>query len=124
MRPTVAEVADRHRGVAIERVDASVDPDRVRSLGVMGTPTLIGTRGGREVFRVVGARDAAELDRLVSALESGHPVVPSMSPVDGMVRLAAGTGLIALGLGTTTPGLVVAGVALIGWAGAGWMRAR
>lgn len=124
MRPIVAEVAGRHPEVVVERVDASADPGRVRSLAVMGTPTLIGRRGGHEVFRVVGARDVAELDRLVAALVTGDPVTRSTSPGDAVVRLVAGAGLTALGLAASTPVLAVAGVALIAWAAAGWMRPR
>ena len=124
MRPIVSEVSARHPEVAVERVDASADPGRARSLAVKGTPTLIGTRHGREVFRVAGARDAAELDRLLSTLVVGDPVTRSVSPVDGVVRLVAGAGLTALGLATATPVLVVPGAALLAWAAAGWMRSR
>lgn len=96
--PIIDEVARRHPGVVLERLDARVDPERLRNLGVMATPTVIGYVDGREVARLVGRRGPDELAALFAAVAAGS------SPVAGSVntRLWLGTGLLLSALGLLT----------------------
>lgn len=55
--PVVEEIAREHIGrLRVAKLDVDENPSTVRVYGVLGIPTLILFRGGREVGRLVGAR--------------------------------------------------------------------
>lgn len=57
LEPVVLSMAKRYRGrVKVAEVNAAAAPRTMEKLGVMGTPTVVYFREGREVERVVGFR--------------------------------------------------------------------
>ena len=124
MQPELDRVATAYQGRVIrEVVDASIDGERVASLGVRGTPTLIGQRQGEEVFRHTGRIGPAELDRLVADLATGRPAAVGKRP-DTVIRLGAGAALIALGLIAAARIPLGVGMAIVAWGLFGWRRPR
>ena len=57
LEPVIVAMARRYRGkVKVAEVNAAEAPRTMAKLGVMGTPTVLYFRKGREVERVVGFR--------------------------------------------------------------------
>ncbi len=106
---TAVEFADT---VDLVMVNAAVDIETVRSLGVKGTPTLIGIREGEEVYRYTGRRSPAELEKLFSSVSAG--VRPKgVGRLDMMLRVGVGVALLGAGLLSGPAwGLVAIGVAV------------
>lgn len=115
MEKDLAEVAARFEGrVETHRVNGLAETETARDLGVMGTPTLIGFRGGEEMFRHTGRRSRAELESLFAAVAAD--VVPrGVGREDLVLRLASGAVLAGVGVaaGPVWP-LVAAGIAITG----------
>ncbi|MBI3912637.1 MAG: thioredoxin [Chloroflexi bacterium] len=66
--PTVEELAREYFGKAVvAKLDADVNPQTMMQYGVLGIPTLIFFKGGKEVDRLVGAYPKAAI---VKKLES------------------------------------------------------
>jgi thioredoxin 1 len=124
MKPDLDRVASAYQG-RVERqvVDAGIEVERVASLGVRGTPTLIGLRRGEEVFRHTGRIGPAELDRLMADLVTDRPVTVRRDS-DTTTRLVAGAVLLAVGIVASTPILLGVGVATVAWGLVGWHRQR
>ncbi len=119
MKPDLDSLIAIHSGsVKIEEIDASLDPDRVEELGVRGTPTIILRRDGVESSRVVGRVSATDLERLFT--EAGF----KPAPTDAIVRGLSGVTMAVVGAWLDTGVLMVVGVALVVWAGAGLLRWR
>ena len=60
--PAVSQLAAEYEGRAlVAKVDADADPEIVMRYGVMGIPTLIYFKGGKEAGRVVGLTGYATL---------------------------------------------------------------
>lgn len=124
MQPDLERVAAEYQGrVSRQVVDASIDGERVASLGVRGTPTFIGVRQGEEVFRHTGRIGPAELDRLFADLAAGHPATVGKGS-DTATRLGAGGALIVLGLIASAWIPLGLGVATLAWGLVGWGRRR
>jgi len=67
--------------VDVWRVNADEEPEVVRGLGVMGIPTLVAFRAGKEITRKVGAGSEANLRALFDAAVSGQaPASDAASP--------------------------------------------
>jgi hypothetical protein len=114
MQPDLDVVAKTFFGrVDLMMVSAAEELEMVRRLGVRATPTLIGVKEGREVFRIVGRRSRKDLVELFEAIGQGGPV-PRVSPQDVVVALSAGSALLGIGLasGPVWP-LVVLGTAVL-----------
>mgnify|MGYP000934298381 CR=1 FL=1 len=57
LEPVILSMAKRYRGrVKVAEVNAAAAPLTMEKLGVMGTPTVVYFREGREVERAVGVR--------------------------------------------------------------------
>lgn len=114
IRPTLANLAEQYAGqVDLIEVHADHQPDLVRQLGVRSIPTLLAISGGREVSRMIGAQPPARLAALFDAAQTGRPPEPAgMAPVERILSLALGGGLVALGVfnGPSWPLIVVGGV--------------
>lgn len=126
MAPLIDAVAAEHPGVEIERIDATADLERARSLGVLGTPTLIGFVDGSEVARARGRRGRRELESLFAGLEAGTvPVRAPGSPSEVAVGVGAGALVAGIGVlaGPAWP-LVIVGALIVGYGLAGTMRKR
>lgn len=96
----------------IERIDATVEPDRVDALGVMATPTVIMRVGGREHARLVGRVSDRDLEMFFAHAGDHRP-----APVDGIMRAIAGIVLLGIGWWAATTVLSVVGAGLTMWAG-------
>lgn len=122
MQPDLdAVAADYSDRVGLELVNAVDELESTRRLGVRGTPTLIGVREGKEVFRVVGRRTRSELEALFDAVAVGE--APAVGYGDLWLRLGAGLILIAAGvLSGPAWALVGFGVAILGLGVISWLR--
>ncbi len=98
MRPTIEAVAGRHPDVRFRVIDASAEPATVATLGVKGTPTVIGYCNGEEVFRFTGRRTSAELESMFEAVAADDAPKPVLGKGDLMLRVGAGAALTTLGL--------------------------
>lgn len=101
--------------VSLEKVNAAADPDAVKQLGAMATPTLIGFAGGVELFRTIGRRSRSELTAAFTAAEAGQQA-RGLGRHDRILRVAAGASLAAIGAlaGPAWP-LLIVGAGIIGW---------
>ena len=116
MQPDLDEVAGLFAGrVDLMMISAAEEAEVVRRMGVRATPTLIGVREGREVFRTIGRRSRTGLCELFEAVAVGTPV-PVVNRQDVVIRMSAGSALLATGLisGPVWP-LVVLGTAVVGY---------
>lgn len=104
-----AEFSDR---VDLKMVSSVEDLETVRGLGVKSTPTLIGVKGGKEVFRVIGRRSRSDIYVLFEAVARGDSV-RGVSRQDVILRVVTGSALVGVGLpsGPVWP-LVVLGTAI------------
>jgi len=111
MAPIVERLAGEYEGrVDVWKVNADEQPDEARRLRVLGIPTMIAFRGGQEVSRKVGAGSEADLRLLFEMAVSGQAPAPrGIALSDRLLRLAAGTALVLLGL-TSGPSLLLQAV--------------
>lgn len=111
MTPALERVATEFSGrVDLLRVNANEHPQALQSLGVMAVPTLIVWRQGQEVSRHTGALPASGLRRLfLTALGETPPTSTGLRPLDRLLRLAAGVGLIGFGVAAPSTLLLALG---------------
>lgn len=102
MAPMVERLESEYDGrVDVWRVNADEQPEVVRGLGVIGIPTMVAYSAGSEVLRKVGTGSEADLRAVFeSALSGRAPVRRSIALGDRVLRLAAGTAVVVLGLAT------------------------
>lgn len=112
MEPLLDEVATRHPGVTLTRVNSAEDLDMVAGMGVRSTPTIIGFSEGREVSRATGRRTRSELEQIFTSVAEGT-TPPRLGHTDAILRLGAAGLLVVLGLiSGPSWALVGAGMAL------------
>jgi len=111
MAPMVERLEREYDGrVDVWRVNADEEPEVVRGLGVMGIPTLVAFRAGKEITRKVGAGSEANLRALFDAAVSGQaPVRRGIASGERIVRLAAGAAIVILGL-SAGPSMLLLGL--------------
>ena len=69
MAPEFAKVAQRLAGEALViKVNTDAEPELSERFGIRSIPTIAVFRDGKEMTRVAGARPAAEIERLVTAV--------------------------------------------------------
>ncbi len=67
--PTVEELAREYAGKAVvAKMDADVNPQTMQAYRVLGIPTLIFFKGGKEVDRLVGAYPKAQIVKKLEAI--------------------------------------------------------
>ena len=99
MKPDLDAVADQHAQVDLVVLDATRELERVASLNVKGTPTLIAVKDGMELARFTGRRSRAELTELFAAVAGGDPsTISRTSRSDRAVWATAGAVLALAGL--------------------------
>ncbi len=100
MAPVLERVQQEYAGrVDVLKLNADDDPDAVRALGVLGIPTLIVFRGGREVARRTGAPPAETIRALFEAALSPEPTARiGLAPAERLLRLGAAAALFGLGV--------------------------
>lgn len=95
----------------VERIDATLDPDRVETLGVQATPTVIMRVAGTERARLIGRVSDHDLEQFFATVGDDRSF-----PVDGITRATAGLALIGIGWWLDTAALAAIGAALTVWA--------
>ena len=121
MQPDLDAVAAGYKGlVDLVVVDATREKEKVASLRVLGTPTLIAVQNGVEVKRFTGRRSRRELDQLFAALAVDSAAdVTTTSRSDRVVGVTAGSLLVGAGVASgpawvlVAIGIVVAGFSLL-----------
>jgi hypothetical protein len=97
------------------KVNADEQPEVVHGLGIVGIPSLIAFKGGKEITRKVGAGSGGDLRAVFEAALSGEkPARRPISLTDRGLRLVTGTAIVALALsaGPSLLLLAVGGVIL------------
>lgn len=124
IQPDLMEAAESWRSeVVLQRVDASTARPLTRDLGVMGTPSFIGIKDGREVFRRTGRVSRAEIEGMFEALANDAHLEPPRRHTESVLAVAAGAVLLVAGM-LTGPSLalvIVGGTLMLGGAGL-WSR--
>ncbi len=108
MAPIVERLAAEYDGrVDVWKINADEQPGEVRGLKVLGIPTMIVFRGGRELVRKVGAGSEGDLRALFeAALSNTIPAQRGLPGADRLLRLSAGGALVVLSL-TSGPSLIL-----------------
>ncbi len=99
MEPAFRQASQKYQGqVDVLKVNADQSPDVLKSLRVLGIPTVVGFAGGKEIFRRTGMQSAEAVELLFdAALHQRKPAVLPPAPLDRLVRSTAGIVLIAVG---------------------------
>jgi thioredoxin len=99
MEPALKQISQKYAGqVEVLKINADESPEVLRSLGVLGIPTVIGFAGGKEIIRRTGMQSAEALDILFNAtLHQQKPAIIPPAPIDRIIRSGAGLALLALG---------------------------
>jgi thiol-disulfide isomerase/thioredoxin len=116
MAPHLDRVQGEYNGrVALQKINADTAPELVRSLGVMGVPTVIALRDGREISRRTGFQSDADLRLLFDAALTAAPGTRLAGPtqLDRMLRIVTGFALLLLAVFTGWPWLLVAAAAIV-----------
>ena len=116
MAPTLKEVEAIYKGrVDLWRINSDQNPELLRSLGVMGIPSMIGYNQGKEIVRRTGAQSRPNLEAVFAAVEKNEPPKFKLSWVDRIVRIGAGAALMVIGLsgGNLSYLPLIAGVVLV-----------
>lgn len=75
LRPILAELAREYPMVRFTEVDCDAEPDVAQAANVRSMPTLVLTRDGREVGRVVGARPRAFIAGVIDRALAGDVAI-------------------------------------------------
>jgi thioredoxin len=116
MEPAINQISRKYsEQVDILRINADDSPEVLRSLRVMGIPTILGFAGGKEIVRRTGTQSVEALDVLFDAtMHHRKPVIIPPAPIDRWIRSIAGFALIILSWATVhSIFLVVAGGILL-----------
>jgi thioredoxin 1 len=108
MAPHLAAVSSEYAGrVDVWKINADEQPGVVRELGIMGIPTLIVYRNGREVTRYVGGMGAAGMRALFAAAlaDEAEPsqALPRVQGTERGLRLGVAAVLLVLAAFTGWP---------------------
>ena len=106
LEKAAAEYADR---VPLWRINADEDAASVKTLRVMGIPTLIVFRDGVEVNRRSGQASYAELTALFDWAHAGErtPPPPGLSGQARMLRMVSGLAIMLLAIFAGQPWLLL-----------------
>ncbi len=98
--PALERLAASHKGsVDVWKINADDEPQLTRELGVLGIPTLIVFRDGKEVTRQIGAAPEAQLGVLFDRARGvAIQPRPGLAQEDRLLRLGGGLVLAALGV--------------------------
>lgn len=100
MEPAFKQASQKYSGqVDVLKINADESPEVLKSLGVMGIPTVIAFADGKEIFRRTGMQSAAALEILFdAALNQRKPAIVPPAPLDRLLRSAIGMILATYGL--------------------------
>jgi thioredoxin 1 len=91
------EYADK---VEFMPINADESREVLEQFHVMGIPTVITLRDGKEVGRVTGAQNEANYRAMFDALAEGREVKVPLTQFDRMLRLGAGALFVMVGIST------------------------
>lgn len=112
--PLVEQVAERYPDVSLRMID--VDNPGETPVPVKGVPTVTAVLGNGEVTgRKTGTLNESEIVQLFEAADSATRIRGSIDATTRLIRLGSGTALIALGLASAAPVLIVLGACAVGW---------
>ena len=99
MGPAFKQTSQKYKGlVDVIKINADESPEVLKTLGVMGIPTVVGFADGKEILRRTGMQSAQALDILFdSTLHQRKPAVMPLAPVDRLIRSGAGLAFITFG---------------------------
>ena len=98
MHPILEKVSREYEGeVDLWKINTDEEGELAGALGILGIPTLIGYRGGEEIFRRTGVQPAAAVDELFQAVMRGEPVRRPISSFDRLLRGGSGFALMVIG---------------------------
>lgn len=98
MAPNLKKISQQFDGrVDLWKINADEEPELVRSLGVLGIPTMIAFNGGGEVFRRTGAQSLENLIAIFAAAETNTRAAVQVAPFDRLLRLLSGAVIFILG---------------------------
>lgn len=117
MEPSFKEISGKYAGdVFVLKLNADDSPDVLKSLGVMGIPTVIAFAQGKEIMRRTGMQSTAMLDMLfTAAIQQRKPDIIPPTPQGRLFRSFLGLAAVIAGwtiAGHSIP-LIVAGGVLI-----------
>lgn len=97
MEPALKRVEQAYQGkVDLWRFNTDEETGLVRSLGVLGIPTMIAYKDGVQVARHTGGQSESGIQRMFEVALSGDSAAPAaIRPIDRVIRLTAGLILIA-----------------------------
>ncbi|KAF0110980.1 MAG: trxA [Chloroflexi bacterium] len=98
--PILHDVAQKYvEKVDVLKVDADASPEVLRSLGIMGIPTVIGYMNGKEVIRKTGLQPKTSVEQIFSSLAEGKSDIRiQTSSFDRILRITIGTGFFLFGI--------------------------
>ncbi|MBW7886382.1 MAG: thioredoxin family protein [Caldilineaceae bacterium] len=101
--------------VEVWQINADEELALMRSLGVMGIPTLLFYRDGAEVMRRTGVQPVGALRELFGALvTAGAPPANGLTPTTRLLRIIAGSALLVLAWSTAwQPALLLAAAVVL-----------
>jgi thioredoxin len=98
MAPSLHTVSQEMTGrVRLWKINADENPEVLKALGVMGIPTMIGYKSGKQVARRTGALPINGIRALFEAVEIGESPKKKISAFDRIFRLILGLGFVVLG---------------------------
>lgn len=96
MSPALDSVRKEFAGkVELIKIDADSEPELLRSLKVYSIPTVFVYHQGKLLTRKSGAMNIDQLRKLFTMAVEGQQKNTGLSSTDRILRLAAGTGLLA-----------------------------
>ncbi len=113
MEPLFKRLSKEYEGrVAVWKINADNEPELMKTLAVMGIPTLIGYANGKRVFRKTGAQGEKSLRGLFEAALGNQAVPSGLRPLDRLLRLGSGIAVGVYGW-LNGPNVLFLGIALL-----------
>jgi thioredoxin 1 len=103
MTKPVLEKLGKEYAEKVEFMPVNADDSRevLDQFRVMGIPTVITLRNGKEVGRVTGAQNETNYRAMFDALAEGREVKVPLTQFDRMLRLGAGVLVVMFGISTS-----------------------
>jgi thioredoxin 1 len=110
MTKPILEKLGKEYAEKVEFMPINADDSRevLEKFRVMGIPTVITLRGGKEIGRVTGAQNETNYRAMFEALSEGREIKVPPTQFDRFLRLGAGTLFIMVGIATSN--WLVAGI--------------
>jgi thioredoxin 1 len=98
-KPILEKLAEEYAGsVEFMLVNADESREVLEQFKILGIPTVLTLRDGKEVGRVMGAQNEANYRTLFEAMANGTQVKVPLTPFNRLIRLGAGALLVMVGI--------------------------